>query len=88
MLLMVFGHSGTVILGQAGGYAVPVTEQPRFEEWLNRLRALAAARDLGWAIDPSGETHQTGYEKGLAPEEELQSLADMSEWRGCGCGGA
>ena len=58
-----------------------------FEVWLARLRVLAAERELTWAVGGSGEVHRSAYEAGLSPEEELASLADLSEWRGCGCGG-
>lgn len=65
------------------------TELPAdgFDAWLSRLRELAAERELAWMIGATGEAHRSAYAAGLSPEEELASLADISEWRGCGCGG-
>lgn len=58
-----------------------------FEQWLQRLRQLAEERELEWLVCGNGENFRAAYEADRSPEEELQSLADISEWRGCGCGG-
>jgi hypothetical protein len=58
-----------------------------YEQWLERLRELAAERELSWMISDSGESHRSAFEAGRSAEEEFASLADLSEWRGCGCGG-
>jgi hypothetical protein len=59
-----------------------------FDSWMQTLRALAAERGLQWLMDDSGGTHRDGFDRGLSPDEELTALADMAEWRGCGCGGS
>lgn len=58
-----------------------------FEIWFDELKQAAARRELSWLIASSPESHRKGYDKGLTPDEELNSLADLAEWRGCGCGG-
>ena len=63
-------------------------DRESFQEWLESLRALSAERGLDWVIDQSGAVHREAFEAGRTPESELQILADLAEWRGCGCGGA
>jgi len=58
-----------------------------FEAWLAELRQLAAERDLTWIVSATPENHRKGYDKGFTPEDELDALTDLAEWRGCGCGG-
>ena len=58
-----------------------------FDEWFARLRRLAAERDLVWLVSTQTELHREAYAQGRAPEDELNALADMAQWRGCGCGG-
>lgn len=60
---------------------------PAFDAWLEELRQAAARRDLSWLVGCSVESHRKSYDKGLTPDEELDTLADLAEWRGCGCGG-
>jgi len=64
---------------------MPTTET--YEHWMQRLRDLAAERELSWIVSSGGESHRRAFEAGQSPEEEFASLADISEWRGCGCGG-
>lgn len=59
-----------------------------FEQWLAALRRAAEMRGVEWVVDPTGASHRAAFEAGQTPEDELQVLADMAEWRGCGCGGA
>jgi len=58
-----------------------------YDEWLARFRQRAIERQVEWLAECSPETYRSIYERGVLPEDELDTLADMSEWRGCGCGG-
>ncbi|MET0988074.1 MAG: hypothetical protein ABW034_21970 [Steroidobacteraceae bacterium] len=58
-----------------------------YERWLMELQQLAKMQDMEWLIAPRSDTHRAAFDKGLSPGEELAALKDMSEWRGCGCGG-
>ena len=58
-----------------------------YESWLRELVRAAKERELEWLISVESGIHRAAFDKGLSPEEELSTLADMSEWRGCGCGG-
>jgi hypothetical protein len=58
-----------------------------YHSWLADLERLAQEVDLGWLVSPGSETHRASWQRGLRPEEELTALQDISEWRGCGCGG-
>lgn len=59
-----------------------------FDAWYQRFRGLAAEHDLLWlAPEVPGPQHRAAFESGADPEDELNQLASMSEWRGCGCGG-
>jgi hypothetical protein len=63
------------------------TPESTYEQWLMELQQLAEEQNLSWLISARAEGHRQGYDKGLTPEGELAALADLSEWRGCGCGG-
>jgi hypothetical protein len=58
-----------------------------YERWLAELMRLARGEGLEWLIAPTSSAHRAAFETGLSPQEELQALRDLSEWRGCGCGG-
>jgi hypothetical protein len=58
-----------------------------YESWFAELASLARDRGLEWMVQKDAKTHQDSHAMGLSPEEELAALADMAEWRGCGCGG-
>ena len=58
-----------------------------YEAWFEEFQALAEAEDLAWLVSTTGKGHRQAFEQGDSPTEELMSLADMAEWRGCGCGG-
>lgn len=58
-----------------------------YDAWLNQFRRLARDADMAWLLSSDGTAHRPAYEQGLQPDEELQALRDMAEWRGCGCGG-
>lgn len=58
-----------------------------FDSWLARFRLLAREQDLAWVLAADGRAHAPAWLQGLSPDEELQALKDMAEWRGCGCGG-
>ncbi|HKQ82938.1 MAG TPA: hypothetical protein VJS42_12165 [Steroidobacteraceae bacterium] len=58
-----------------------------YDRWLAALLRLARAQDVEWLIAPGSDTHRAAFDQGMSPEEELAALKDMSEWRGCGCGG-
>ena len=59
-----------------------------YEDWLAELRRLAAARDLAWMIARDAQAHRGAFDAGLSADDELNALADMAEWRGCGCVGS
>lgn len=61
--------------------------QDDYQRWLAELLQLAKTHDVEWLIAPASHTHRAAFDKGLSPEEELAALKDLSEWRGCGCGG-
>ena len=59
-----------------------------FERWYARYRALAAERDLLWLAPAApGPQHRAAFESGADPEDELDELSSLAQWRGCGCGG-
>lgn len=58
-----------------------------FQHWLAQLRALARERELDWLIGRDAATHRAAYQAGLSADQQLCELADMAQWRGCGCGG-
>lgn len=66
---------------------MPSPVEQSFEQWFERLRGLAEARELSWLVGTPGAALRAAYDAGVTPDEELQNLADISEWRGCGCGG-
>lgn len=60
-----------------------------FDEWLLAYRGLAREQNLDWLADaPPTAQQRAAWEQGIAPDEELDELASMAQWRGCGCGGA
>ena len=58
-----------------------------YENWIIELKRIAAKRDILWLVSEDTEAHRDAYDKGLSPGDELDVLEDISEWRGCGCGG-
>ena len=62
-------------------------DYPSYAAWLAEFRRLAEADDLAWLVGLEVGAHRDAYRGAISPAEELQSLADMAEWRGCGCGG-
>jgi hypothetical protein len=64
-----------------------MNEHRDFAIWLSELRRLAAEQELDWLFKGSCEAQRASFEKGISPAEELESLAPLCEWRGCGCGG-
>ena len=58
-----------------------------YDDWMARFRQRAIERQVEWLAECGPETYRPVFERGVAPEDELDTLADMSEWRGCGCGG-
>jgi len=58
-----------------------------YASWLAELARLAKERELEWLVSVGSDIHRAAFDKGLSPDEELAARADMSEWRGCGCGG-
>ena len=64
------------------------TDDTGFEAWSLEFELLARERDLEWLAACSRESRRKAFESGLSPSDELEALAGMSEWRGCGCGGS
>jgi hypothetical protein len=58
-----------------------------FEAWVAEFNRCAIERDVAWLASGSPETRRVAYESGVSPQDELEALADMAQWRGCGCGG-
>ena len=58
-----------------------------YASWLAELACVAKERELEWLVSVGSDIHRAAFDKGLSPDEELTALADMCEWRGCGCGG-
>jgi hypothetical protein len=59
-----------------------------YESWVAELASRARDLDLAWLVSEGPSAHRAAFDAGLSPEEELIALKDMSEWRGCGCGGS
>jgi len=60
---------------------------PSFSAWHQELQRLAQEQEVSWLISDAADAHRLAYEHGNSPAEELAELADMAQWRGCGCGG-
>lgn len=58
-----------------------------YNTWLAEFTRLAFEQDASWLVPQDAAAPLSGYAAGLSPQEELSALKDMSEWRGCGCGG-
>jgi len=63
-----------------------MTDDRDFEAWLGELRRLAAEQELDWLFQGPCAAQRVSFEKGISPAEELEALAPLCEWRGCGCG--
>jgi len=64
-----------------------VKQDPKgFLSWYRELRQLARQNELQWLLSSSPAHHQTSYEKGFSPDEELAELEELAQWQGCGCG--
>jgi hypothetical protein len=66
----------------------PEEAPPGYAAWLSELRRLAQERELEWLVCTGPNAHRAAFDQGLSPGEELGTLHDMSQWRGCGCGGS
>lgn len=58
-----------------------------FVGWYKTLKATAEAHESLWLIATDPSIYLSIFLKGVSPEDEFQSLVDLAEWRGCGCGG-
>jgi hypothetical protein len=58
-----------------------------YESWLAELVRIAKKQELEWLVSAESPSHRAAFDEGLSPDEELNALKDMFEWRGCGCGG-
>lgn len=58
-----------------------------YAQWYRALHDLAEQQELAFLISTREGAHGDAYRAGLSPEEELATLEDMAQWRGCGCGG-
>ena len=57
-----------------------------YATWLAEFARRAQALELGWLVDPSSPELRAAFEQGRSPQDELDALSPMCEWRGCGCG--
>ncbi len=64
------------------------TDAGNFADWFFKLRELAETRNLAWLVSADGQNEREAFSKGLSPADYLDRFEAMSEWRGCGCGGA
>ena len=62
------------------------TPELSYPEWFAELQKLALEQEIDWLVSENPQAHQDAFERGATPEEELASLRDFCEWRGCGCG--
>lgn len=67
--------------------AAAMTDPGGYADWLARFQTLAREADMAWVLAADGDAHRPAWQQGLSPDEELQALRDLAEWRGCGCGG-
>ena len=58
-----------------------------FERWFAEFARLARERELEWVVKAGPAPRRQAFDLGLSPDDELTALAEISEWRGCGCGG-
>lgn len=58
-----------------------------YRAWMAELIRLSRQQDQEWLVSADSPYHRAAFDQGLSPYEELTALADMAEWRGCGCGG-
>lgn len=58
-----------------------------YETWHRALRRLSVEQELEYLVSLEEGAHGDAFRSGLSPQEELSTLEDMAEWRGCGCGG-
>lgn len=65
---------------------MPQTPPMSYAAWLEELQRLAGERGIAWAVSAAPGAHQDAYDRGLSVDEVIGPLADMAEWRGCGCG--
>lgn len=64
-----------------------MSDEYSYEDWIAELQRLAQEQACEWLVSEEPLAHQEAFLKGLSPAEELDTLKDMGEWRGCGCGG-
>lgn len=64
-----------------------MTSEHDFDKWYDELGRLAGERGLSWLVSPQKDGHRAAFEQGLSPDDELNALFDIGQWRGCGCGG-
>ncbi|MDT3670162.1 MAG: hypothetical protein ROZ37_07495 [Aromatoleum sp.] len=64
-----------------------MTNEHDFDAWCDELERIAGERGLSWLVSPRKEGHLAAFQQGLSPDDELNALFDIGQWRGCGCGG-
>lgn len=60
---------------------------PTYDAWFAEFVRLAREQELDWLVPCDPMAKKPVFNSGVSPAEELATLRDMSEWRGCGCGG-
>jgi len=58
-----------------------------YDPGLQNWRALPKNGSSSGLVSVGSDIYRAAFDNGLSPDEELTALGDMSEWRGCGCGG-
>lgn len=64
-----------------------VSNSIEFIDWYNSLKAMAKDNESSWLVAEDSSLYLSVFLKGISPEDEFQSLLDLAEWKGCGCGG-
>jgi len=57
-----------------------------FEQWCEKLRAVASQEACEWIVPDDPLILRKAYEEGLTPESEYDRLQKIAAWNGCGCG--
>ncbi len=77
---------GSVQVMSTSASSTPAPSDTPFAAWLAQLYRLAGAEEIAWVVDGSGRAHREAFDAGHTPAQEMVSLRDMAQWRGCGCG--
>lgn len=66
---------------------MPESVDAGYAAWFAGLQQRACERGLEWMVAAAPGAHRAAYDNCLSADDELSTLEDMAQWRGCGCGG-